>query len=151
MSKQAESPRVRLGYGGGPLTGESAATLRQTIRRLLGYARPYTLRLVIIALLVIIGTICTLVGPILIGVAIDKAIIPGDGPYLMQLAGILLAVYLIGGVAAVIYGILMVGVGQRLVADIREELFSHLQRLSSGHSTGSGGGACAQASALPRT
>ena len=57
MSKQGNAPRVRLGFGGGELTGESAATVRQTIWRLLGYARPYTLQLLLVALLVIVGSL----------------------------------------------------------------------------------------------
>ena len=55
MSKGSEAPRVRLGYGGGgPLTGESAATIRATIWRLFGYARPYSVQLIMIAVLVMI-------------------------------------------------------------------------------------------------
>lgn len=130
MSKKADTPRVRLGYGGGALTGESATTIRATIWRLLGYARPYQFKLLLVALLVIIGTVSTLGGPILVGQAIDQAIIPGDVLLLIQLIGAMLAIYVVGGVAAVIYGTLMVTVGQRLVADIREELFNHLQVLS---------------------
>ena len=130
MSKKADTPRVRLGYGGGALTGESAATARATIGRLFSYARPYRFKLILVALLVMVGTVCTLAGPILVGIAIDQAIIPGDMNLLVQLIGAMLVIYLLGGVAAIIYGTLMVTVGQRLVADVREELFNHLQALS---------------------
>ena len=78
MSKKADTPRIRLGFGGGALTGESAATVRETIWRLFSYARPYSAQLILVAILVIIGTITTLAGPVLLGVAIDQAIIPGD-------------------------------------------------------------------------
>ncbi len=128
MSKKAPTPR--LGFGGGALTGESAASARETIGRLFGYARPYSARLLIIAILVIIGTLATLAGPILFGRAIDEAIIPADIALLAQIALLMLLIYLVGGAAAIIYGILMIDVGQRVVADIREELFVHLQLLS---------------------
>ena len=36
----------------------------------------------------------------------------------------------VGGAAAIIYGVLMVQIAQRVVADIRAELFNHLQALS---------------------
>ncbi len=130
MSGKTNTPRVRIGYGGGTLTGEGAKTVRATIGRLFKYARPYASQLTIVAILVIIGTIATLAGPILIGIAIDQAIIPGDSALLLQLSATMLGIYLLGGIAAVVYGILMVSVGQRLVADIREELFNHLQLLS---------------------
>lgn len=132
MSKQANTSRVRLGIGGGGsrLTGESATAARATTIRLLGYTRPYAMQLTLVAILVIIGSIATLGGPILIGIAIDQAIIPGDTSLLLQLSATMLGIYLLGGAAAVIYGMLMVSIGQRLVADIRAELFNHLQRLS---------------------
>lgn len=128
----SKAPRVRIGISGGGrnLTGEAATTVRATIIRLLRYARPYSAQLIIVAVLVIIGSIATLSGPILIGITIDQAIIPQDTDLLLQLSVVMLAVYLLGGIAAVVYGILMVSVGQRLVADIRAELFNHLQQLS---------------------
>ena len=45
-----ESPRVRLGHGGGMrLTGESASDTRSTIRRLLAYLKPYWRSIVVVA------------------------------------------------------------------------------------------------------
>ena len=128
MAKKSAPPRIS--FGGSALTGESAASTRETIGRLFSYARPYSAKLLLIALLVIIGTLATLAGPILFGKAIDQAIVPGDLQLLAQIALLMLLIYVIGGIAAIIYGILMVDVGQRVVADIREELFNHLQFLS---------------------
>ena len=69
MSKKAAVPLI--GFGGGALTGESAASTRETIGRLVNYARPYSSKLVLITILVIVGTLATLAGPILFGKAID--------------------------------------------------------------------------------
>ncbi len=128
MSKKAPPPR--LGFGGGALTGESAAATRATIARLLAYARPYRARLLLIALLVCVGTLSMLAGPILFGQAIDEAVRGFDLPLLAQTAGRMLVIYLIGGAAAILYGVLMVDVGQRVVADIRQDLFNQLLNLS---------------------
>jgi ATP-binding cassette subfamily B protein len=49
---------------------------------------------------------------------------------LARTAVIMLAIFLLGGVAAIIYGVLMVQIAQRVVADIRGELFDHLTTLS---------------------
>ncbi len=130
MTKKSTPERVRLGYGGGPQTGEVAGDTRGTVSRLFLYARPYTWQLVGVALLVIIGTMASLAGPVLFGRAIDEYIIPGDIPGLALMAIIILAVFVIGGLTAVIYGVLMVQIAQRVVADIRAELFDHLQALS---------------------
>ncbi|MGB5058333.1 MAG: ABC transporter ATP-binding protein, partial [Candidatus Promineifilaceae bacterium] len=132
MTKQdSNPPRVRLGYGGGMrLTGESARNTRQTVQRLLWYARPYTPQLLIVALFVIVSTASGLIGPILFGRAIDQFVMPKDLVGLGRLALIMLGVYMLGGLASIVQGILMVGVGQRLIADVRAELFNHLQWLS---------------------
>jgi ATP-binding cassette subfamily B multidrug efflux pump len=131
MSKrQADTPRPRLGFGGGPLTGESASDTRSTTWRLLQYTRPYTWQLMMVAILVIISTLAALAGPVLFGIAIDRYIIPGDVAGLAQIALITLAIFIIGGIAAVIHGLIMVGIGQRLIADVRAELFAHIQLLS---------------------
>ena len=41
-----------------------------------------------------------------------------------------LFLFVMGGLASIFHGIIMVGVGQRLIADVRAELFNHLQVLS---------------------
>ncbi len=128
--QKPNTPRVRLGYGGGPLTGESADNSKSTIRRLFSYALPYKWSLAAVSLLVVVSTIAALAGPILLGIAIDRYIIPGDIPGLLRITIIMLVVYVAGWLAAMGHGVIMVGVGQRLIADLRAELFGHIQMLS---------------------
>ena len=82
------------------------------------------------AALVIVSTFASLAGPILFGIAIDQFISTGDLPGLARISLIMLGVFLLGGLASIIHGIIMVGVGQRLIADVRAEIFTHLQALS---------------------
>jgi len=124
-------PRLRLGSGGGVgLTGESASNARSTVIRLFGYLKPHYQQLIAVALLVVTSTLLGLIGPILLGRAIDDYIIPGDAAGLTRLAFIILLVYLGVALANIIQGVLMVGIGQGLVASIRSELFRHIQMLS---------------------
>lgn len=130
-SQSSQGPRVRLGPGGGfRLTGESAADTRSTVRRLLGYLQPYWHALVVVALLAVIGTLGALAGPILLGRAIDDAIAGRDAGGLLRLVLLMLVVYLVSGLSRVIQGLLMVRIGQRFVARLRAQLFSHTQSLS---------------------
>jgi ATP-binding cassette subfamily B protein len=127
----APKPTVRLGYGGGiSLTGEGAANVSTTVRRLLSYLKPYWRSLIGVAALAVTGTLFNLAGPILLGRAIDGAIATGDVNALVDTIALMLAVYLGGGIAAVIQGQIMVGIGQRFVAQLRSRLFSHIQNLS---------------------
>ncbi len=121
---------MRLGISGGPLTGESARQAGSTVRRLVGYARPYRWRLILVALLVVVNTVAGLAGPILLGRAIDEFIAPGDMVGLGRLARLMAVAYLGGGLASIVYSAMMAVIGQRLVADVRAELFGHLQLLS---------------------
>jgi ATP-binding cassette subfamily B protein len=128
--KDPQTTRVRIGMSGGNLTGESAQHGRSTIRRLLAYARPYTAQLIIVSILVVISTISALAGPILIGHAIDDSIIHANLPGLARTAFVMLVVYIAGGLAAVGHGMIMVNVAQRVIANLRTDLFTHLQALS---------------------
>lgn len=126
-----QPPRIRLGHGGGgALTGEGASNIRHTIRRLLGYLKPYWRGLGVVAALSLIGTLCSLAGPILIGRAIDGFITTGNLDGLSGLVMVMIAVYLGSGLSGVIEGQIMVGIGQHFVAELRSRLFSHIQTLS---------------------
>jgi ATP-binding cassette subfamily B multidrug efflux pump len=123
-------PRLRFGIGGGPQTGESARDTRSTTARLFGYLQPYRGQIALVTALVLLSTLAGLAGPILIGVALDDYVIPGDSGGLAQLTLLMLGIYLAGGLASIIQSVLMVSIGQRLVADVRGELFAHVQTLS---------------------
>jgi len=128
---QKEAPAVRFGHGSARgQTGETARDTRGTIKRLMLYARPYGARLIAVAILVIVSTIASLAGPILLGRIIDQVIAVGDLLGLARMALIMLGVAVVGGLASIAHGVLMVSVGQRLIADLRDELFGHLQVLS---------------------
>jgi len=125
-----DSSKTRLGSSRLTLTGESARNTRSAIKRLLLYTRPYSAQLIIVPALVIISTFASLAGPILFGMSIDRFINSGELLGLARIALIMLGVFILGGLASIIHGIIMVGVGQRLIADVRAELFTHLQALS---------------------
>ena len=142
MTRGSGQPRPRLEMGGGPggRSGEEATDARSTVARLLRYLAPYRASLVAVTALVVATTLLNLLGPILFGRAIDRYLIPADLSGLVRLLLLMLGVYLGAGVTSVIQGVLMVGLGQQLVADVRSQLFRHLQALSMNyhdrHSTG---------------
>ena len=128
----ASSPRPRFmgGHGGGRPTGEKAKDRRGTLRRLSDYLKPYHGRLLLVALLVVLGTLLGLIGPALLGLAIDQYVIHADLEGLVAIAVLMLAVYLAQGLFTAVHGIIMTRVGQYFVADIRAALFRHFQALS---------------------
>jgi ATP-binding cassette subfamily B protein len=100
------------------------------VRRLSRYLRPYTwlVALAVVLLLTVAGL--EVVGPLILREAIDNQIgknTTSELPRLVALyAGVLVAIFAIRYAQAV----LMNYVGQRVMMDLRMQLFSHLQRMS---------------------
>ncbi|MDB4950313.1 MAG: transporter transrane region [Gemmatimonadetes bacterium] len=103
---------------------------RHLMRRLLGYLRPYRLSVAAAILLLFAGSSMELVGPWLTKVALDRAIPRHD----LGLLGTLVAWYaasLVGAFAfEYLQTLLTTWLGQRVMFDLRVQLFAHLQRLS---------------------
>jgi len=103
------------------------------LRRLLGYLRPYR-RLTAVAITLLLSqSALALVGPRLTEHALDVAVPKHDLGLLSLLAGLFLATLVLD--FAVEYGgtLLMTYIGQRVMYDLRMEIFAHLQRLSIGY------------------
>jgi ATP-binding cassette subfamily B protein len=102
----------------------------ELMRRLLAYLRPYR-RLAALAVVLLLGTAAlTLVGPALTQRALDVAIPHRDGELLLRLALLLLAALILEFCLDYAQAYLTSWMGQRVMADLRLQLFSHLQRLS---------------------
>src|SRR5262245_2343467 len=87
------------GPGSGPQMGlpkVRAKNTRGTVWRLWGYLQRQRWSLVLTIALVVATTGVGLLGPFLLGVAIDRYIIPGDLPGLARLLALMLAVYVVG-------------------------------------------------------
>ncbi len=130
QSSSTSRPRFIGGHGGGRPTGEKAKDRRGTLRRLSDYLKPYHGRLLLVAALVVLATILGLVGPALLGRAIDQYVVYHDIDGLLNIALVMVAIYLAQGLFTAIHGIIMTRVGQHFVADIRAALFRHFQALS---------------------
>ncbi len=130
-----QSSRPMGGHGPGPggrgnVVLEKPKNSKETLKRLFGYFSKYKWQLVIVFLFVFLFSLSGVVGPYLMGVAIDKYIQKGvmDGfiGVVLGMAG----AYLFGFVTNVISGLLMAKISQNTLYDIRNELFGHLQTLS---------------------
>lgn len=98
-------------------------------RRLLPYLRPYTRRL-ILSLALLLGTgLLDLVGPFLTKIAIDRYIVPRRPSGLGLVLGLYLGALIVGFAFRYLQNYHMQFVGQRVMYDIRNEIFAHLQRL----------------------
>lgn len=128
---------MQIGMGGGPggpgARGMSpkvrAKDTSLALRRLWGYLGRQRSSLVYVLILTAISSGLSLIGPYLIGTAIDKYIIPKDYNGLVWLSLSLIAVYILSAAMTWYQSYVMIGVSQRTVRELRLDLFARLQLL----------------------
>ncbi len=112
----------------------------QILHRLGIYLHSYIPQLIAVFIFVLIGALTSAAGPYFIGRAIDAAIHKGDGTLLNIYSVLLVLTYLIGAAATRFQVSIMGIIGQRILAQLRADIFTTLQRLSlryfDQHSTG---------------
>src|SRR5919109_2057391 len=100
------------------------------LRRLLVYLRPYRGLTALAVLLLLAGAGLALVGPFLTQRALDVAVPRHDAGLLATLAALFLAALLVDFVVEYGQTLLTTYIGQRVMYDLRMQIFRHLQRLS---------------------
>ncbi len=118
---------------GAPVAPDQKADQQlSTFRRFLGYLKPYRSELPIAIGAVIIGAATQAVGPFLIGWSIDNLIRPGNLSGLIWMVAGLAIVYLVG-TFAIRAQIFRVGaIVQKVLAQLRQDIFTKVQSLSIG-------------------
>ncbi len=98
--------------------------------RLLKYIRPYMHRLILAILCTCMASACNLYLPWIIKDVVDKVLVQKDTFMLYVIAVSIVVIFIIRGLFFYGQSYLMSWVGQKVVIDIRGEVFRKLQRLS---------------------
>lgn len=98
--------------------------------RLLKYIRPYMHRLIMAILCTVMASACNLYLPWIIKDVVDKVLVQKDTFMLYVIAISIVVIFIIRGLFFYGQSYLMSWVGQKVVIDIRGEIFRKLQRLS---------------------
>ncbi len=98
------------------------------VRRIAGYARPYRWDLGVFLLAAALDAVVTVSYPILLGVIIDKGIIPKRTDIVLELAAVVAGLALFDAVLTILQRFFTARVGEGLIYDLRTEVFSHVQR-----------------------
>jgi ABC-type multidrug transport system fused ATPase/permease subunit len=104
-------------------------SLRAGIKRFLPLIAPERGHLAVAVAAMLVSSGATLVGPVIIGHAVDTYVRLKDGHGLLLAAVLLLAVYAVGVVASYVQIRTMGGVGRQVLFGVRNELFAKLQDL----------------------
>ncbi len=108
---------------------EKARDPRTTLVRLAAYLAPFKWALIGVIVLVVLYTLLGLMGPYLMGVAIDRFIIGKDPTGLARMSLLMLAVYMGANLLQVAANWSMAIISQRALQKLRDDLFAHIQNL----------------------
>ncbi|MGE3538419.1 MAG: lipid A export permease/ATP-binding protein MsbA [Candidatus Tectimicrobiota bacterium] len=98
-------------------------------RRLLGYVYPYRSRLAWSVLCGILLSGANGLAAFLVKPVLDTIFVERDTAGLLVFPMVIVALYVLRGVCYYVHAYLIRWIGQRIIRDLREQLFDHLQRL----------------------
>ncbi|MGD0612992.1 MAG: ABC transporter ATP-binding protein [Anaerolineales bacterium] len=109
---------------------EKARNPRRALKGLLRYLNPFRAGLVLVIAFVLVYTVLGLIGPYLMGQAIDRFITTRQVAGLARIALWMLVVYLFYNLFQAAANWVMARIAQRALKQMRKDLFEHLQTLS---------------------
>ncbi len=112
--------------------GRKAKNPKKTISRLLSYMGKYKARLVLVILCILLSSVAQAVSSASLGTLVDDYVTPmldGKDVNLIGFLCVLAGIYLVGVIAVFLYNFLMVKVGQGTQKTIRDQMFTHMQKL----------------------
>ena len=101
--------------------------------RIVALFRPYRGRIALVFAVILVSSGLSVVGALLIKVVFDKALFPRGGPnlrLLVELVGALIAIPILTGLLNIVQTYYTNWVGNRVLRDLRDRLFGHLERMS---------------------
>ncbi|MFW6295527.1 MAG: ABC transporter transmembrane domain-containing protein, partial [Halanaerobium sp.] len=100
------------------------------IKRVLSYLKPYKYKVAFSLFLMAMAAFADLLGPYLTKIAIDNYITAGDYRGLTMISLLFMALLAVNGLAVRFRVLIMSKVGHKVVRNIRQDLFQHIQKLS---------------------
>ena len=102
---------------------------RATLRRILGFARPYRWQLAVFVVLIAIDAATGAMTPWLLRILIDQGIAPKRGDVVIGVAAAVAGLAILGAGLSVAERWLSSRVGEGLILDLRTAVFDHVQRM----------------------
>ncbi|WP_163100784.1 ABC transporter ATP-binding protein [Peribacillus alkalitolerans] len=106
-----------------------AKNMLHTIKRIWNYLAVHKVLFILVVLMVFVSSACALLGPYLIGMAIDDYIVTKKIEGFVWLLGWLTALYVINSFVLWVQNYWMIGIAQKTVFSMRMDLFKHFHKL----------------------
>src|SRR5271166_6612190 len=127
------TPRGPLAAADPAEPGEDAHRGRDTARRVIPLFRPYRFQVAMVVALIVLTSTIGIVNPLLIQAVFNKALFVPGGPkldLLFILVAVMAAIPIVNGAIGILQTYETTRVGQLVMRDLRDRLYSHLQTLS---------------------
>ncbi|MDX2342148.1 ABC transporter ATP-binding protein/permease [Micrococcus sp. M4NT] len=126
MESAARASMMRMTRSG----PEASQSLKKgTVRRAVAFAGRYRARLVVFVLASILGAVLGVASPVLAGDVVNAITGGRDGDLIVRLALLIAAVAIADAVLGVFTKWLSAGLGERVIFDLRTQVFDHVQRM----------------------
>ncbi len=102
---------------------------RRTLQKLLHYIGIHKISMMFVVVLVVLSSFANIMGTYLLKPVINDYIVPGDIAGLIRMIVLMGVMYGAGALATYGYNQLMVRTSQKVVGEIRQDLFEHTQKL----------------------
>jgi ATP-binding cassette subfamily B protein len=123
--------RGRMGgmFSDGPPARVPPERRRATFRRIVSFFGPYRGQVVVVLGAILVTSLLGLINPYLLKLLIDEAIPRRDWGLLNLFVGLMIVVPIVSGLIGVGQSYLNNVIGQRVMQDLRNALYGHLQRM----------------------
>src|SRR3954449_10418272 len=101
----------------------------RTVRRIVAFFGPYRLQVGVVLVAILVTSFLGIINPYLLKVLIDDVIVGGQYDKLNLYVGLMILVPIVSGLIGVGQSYLNNIIGQRVMQDLRNALYAHLQRL----------------------
>lgn len=132
MAQHGSAPPPPMRHPGGRFQGGPIVkpkNQKATLLRIWKYLSKNRLGVTLTIVLVIIGSLLSLLGPYIIGLTIDDHILKGDIEGTIMMALFLAGVYTVSGVTTWLQQYIMIIISHKTIRRLRQELFEKIQRL----------------------
>ncbi len=130
-------PQAMYGPGGRrrPMGKPDVKIEPKTIKRMLSYLKPFSFRLLVVLLCIVLSAVTAVISSMFLRTLIDDYISPlllqatPNFSGLLRTIGIMAVIYLVGVVSGFTYNRIMATISQGTLHNIRSEMFAHMQKL----------------------
>ncbi len=141
MSNERENSRaVGPGHGGAPkrgvkIKGAGAKDAKKTIKRMMAYLKPHWFKMAAVCIFILLATAGSVASSMFMSVLVDDYIVPLTkmaNPVftgLFKVLCIMACIYAVAALSTLFYNRIMVVIAQKVLKDIRDEMFEGMQRL----------------------